>query len=86
MADSGKNKLVAALLAFFLGGLGIHHFYLGSPTTGLVQIAITFLTCGIGGLIPLVEFIMLLVMSDADFNAKYNARTPQGIEFVFQKK
>ena len=26
---SEKNKIAAALLAFFLGGLGIHNFYLG---------------------------------------------------------
>ena len=86
MADSGKNKVVAALLAFFLGSFGVHHFYLGSPTTGLVQLAITFVTCGIGGILAFVEFILLIVMSDQDFDAKYNARTPEGIEFVFQKK
>ncbi len=86
MADGGKNKIVAALLAFFLGAFGVHHFYLGSVATGLVTLAIVWLTCGIGGILPFVEFIMLLVMSDGDFDAKYNARTPEGIEFVFQKK
>ena len=81
----GKNKLTAALLAFFLGGLGIHHFYLGSNTAGIVTIAAVFCTCGAGGILPFVEFIMLLVMSDEDFDAKYNARTPEPMEFVFSK-
>jgi TM2 domain-containing membrane protein YozV len=79
----GKNKLVAALLAFFLGAFGVHHFYLGSTMAGVVCIAATWLTCGIGGILPLIEFIMLLIMSDADFDAKYNARTPEPMEFVF---
>jgi len=78
-----KNKLVAALLAFFLGWIGAHHFYLGSTMAGVICIAATWLTCGIGGILYLVEFIMLLVMSDADFDAKYNQRTPESMEFVF---
>ncbi|HJN12007.1 MAG TPA: TM2 domain-containing protein [Pirellulaceae bacterium] len=86
MADTGKNKMVAALLAFFLGVLGVHHFYLGSVTTGLVTLAIVICTCGVGGILPFVEFILLLVMSDEDFDAKYNKRTPEGVEFVFMNK
>jgi TM2 domain-containing membrane protein YozV len=78
----GKNKMVAALLAFFLGGLGVQHFYLGSTMAGVICLV----TCGGCGIISLVEFIMLLLMSDADFDAKYNARTPESMEFVFMKK
>jgi cold shock CspA family protein len=29
-----KNKIVAALLAFFIGGLGVHKFYLGKNQAG----------------------------------------------------
>lgn len=82
---NGKTKLVAGLLALFLGGFGVHHFYLGSVTAGIVCIAVTWLTCGAGGILPLIEAIMLLVMSDADFDAKYNQRTPGSMEFVFSK-
>ena len=32
-----KNKIVAALLAFFLGWLGIHKFYLGKTTAGIIM-------------------------------------------------
>jgi hypothetical protein len=45
-----------------------------------------FGTCGLGGILPLIEGIMLLVMNDADFDRKYNYRTPESFEFVFQKK
>ncbi len=42
MTSTPKSKVAAALLCFFLGGLGIHRFYLGYTTIGIVQI----LTCG----------------------------------------
>ena len=75
--------MVAGLLGLFLGGWGVHHFYLGSTMAGIVIIC----TCaGLCGIIPLVEAIMLFMMSDEDFNAKYNQRTPEGMEFVWSKK
>jgi len=80
---NGKNKVVAALLALFLGGFGVHHFYLGSTMAGVICIAATWLTCGFGVILPFIEFIMLLIMSEADFDKKYNQRTPESMEFVF---
>ena len=79
----GKNKIVAGLLGLLLGGFGVHHFYLGSAMAGVICIAATWLTCGLGGILPLIEAIMLLVMSDADFDRRYNQRTPESMEFVF---
>ena len=34
----GKSKIVAGILGILLGGLGVHHFYLGSVTSGLLLI------------------------------------------------
>ncbi|MGM0376647.1 MAG: TM2 domain-containing protein [Bacteroidota bacterium] len=58
----GKDPLVAVLLDFFLGGLGIHRFYLGTKTmTGIGYI----LTCGgIFGLVPFIDLIVLAVNWD----------------------
>ena len=46
-----KSKLAAGLLAIFLGSLGIHNFYLGNKTKGLVQILVSLVgglfTCGL---------------------------------------
>lgn len=39
----GKNTLVAYLLWFFLGSLGIHRFYLGETTTGVVILILNIL-------------------------------------------
>lgn len=81
----GKTKIVAALLALFLGGFGVQHFYLGSTTAGILILVGSILTCGAAGIVSLVEAILLFMMSDADFDAKYNARTPAPMEFVFTK-
>jgi len=54
-----KDAVVAIVLDFFLGGLGIHRFYLGTETlTGIGYI----LTCGgIFGIVPLVDFVVLII-------------------------
>ena len=69
VAPNGKSKLVAALLALFLGGFGIHKFYLGRIGWGIIYLL--FFWTFIPGLIAFIEFILLLVMSDEDFNRKY---------------
>ena len=39
---------------------GIHNFYLGKTTRGIIQIIVTLVTCGVGGLWGFVEGIMIL--------------------------
>lgn len=56
---SDKSKITAGLLQLFLGGFGVGRFYLGYTNIGIAQIAVTFLTCGIGGLWPLIDAIMM---------------------------
>jgi TM2 domain-containing membrane protein YozV len=64
-----KDALVAVLLDFFLGEFGIHRFYLGTePISGIAYI----LTCGgFCGIVPLIDFIILLVNFD-DISAYVN--------------
>lgn len=40
-ADQQKSKLTAGLLGIFLGGLGIHNFYLGYTGKGIAQICLS---------------------------------------------
>ena len=69
LAPNGKSRIAAALLAFFLGGIGIHKFYLGQVGRGILYLL--FCWTLIPGIIALVEFILLLVMSDEDFVRKH---------------
>jgi len=58
---NAKSKLVAGLLGIFLGGFGIHRFYLGYTGIGITQIIVTIITCGIGYLWGFIEGILILV-------------------------
>lgn len=70
MAQECKyNKLTAGLLALFLGGFGIHRFYLGETSSGIWYLI--FCWTGIPEIIGFIEGIMYLVMSDEEFNRKY---------------
>lgn len=42
-AVSDKKKIVALLLAIFLGQLGIHNFYLGYTKKGIIQLCVSLL-------------------------------------------
>ena len=74
-----KNRIAAALLAWFLGWLGIHKFYLHRNNAGLVM-----LLCGTVGwllilpgmaicVIALIEAIIYLTKSDQQFYQDYVA-------------
>ncbi len=65
-----KDKATAAILAFFLGGLGIHRFYLNQAGLGIIYLL--FCWTFIPVLISLVDFIAFLAMSKDEFDSKYN--------------
>jgi TM2 domain-containing membrane protein YozV len=58
-----KSRLAAGLLGIFLGGFGVHRFYLGYTNIGIIQILVTVFTCGLGSIWGLVEGIMILARS-----------------------
>lgn len=68
-APNGKNKIAAALLAFFLGAFGVHKFYLGQVGMGILYLL--FFWTFIPAIVAFIEFILLLAMSDEAFNQKY---------------
>ena len=61
---SPKSRLVAFLLCTFLGGLGIHRFYVGKAGTGVLWL----LTLGCLGIGSFVDWIMILCGSFKDNN------------------
>ncbi len=69
-AGAPKSKLVAGILGIVLGSLGIHRFYLGYTTIGIIQLILGLggiLTCGIttiaSAIWGIVEGIMILTGS-----------------------
>lgn len=69
LAPNGRSKLAAALFALILGGLGIHKFYLGQVGWGILYLVFfwTFIPMVVG----FIEGIMLLAMSQQEFDEKY---------------
>ena len=62
-ATPPKQWIVALLLAFFVGYLGVHNFYLGYTTKGVIQLilSLTFFGLLITGIWAFVEFIMIIM-------------------------
>ena len=65
-----KEKNVAGLLAIFLGGMGIHKFYLGQTGMGILYLLFswTVIPCLVG----IVEGVRFLAMSREEFDFTYN--------------
>jgi TM2 domain-containing membrane protein YozV len=70
---SDRNRYIAAVIAFIVGPLGIHRFYLGRTGSG---IAMLVLSCTLVGLIisapwALIDMVRYLIMSDREFQERY---------------
>ncbi len=59
---SPKSRLVALLLCFFLGWLGIHRFYVGKIGTGILML----LTAGGFGIWVIIDLILIVMGSFTD--------------------
>ena len=68
-STGSRNRVTAALFAFFFGGLGAHKFYLGQPGLGILYLI--FCWTFIPAIVGLIEAIVYLSMSDEAFNARY---------------
>lgn len=55
-----RSRVTAGILGLLLGWLGVHRFYLGSIGVGIIQIIVTLITFGFGGLWGFIEGIIIL--------------------------
>lgn len=66
-----KSKTTAGVLAILLGVWGAHYFYCGKIGAGFITILLTFITFGFWCILSLIQGIMMLSMTDQQFNDKY---------------
>jgi len=68
-----SNKYIAALIAFLIGPLGIHRFYLGRTGSGIAMIVLSCTIIGLLVTVPwaFIDMIRYLVMSDREFAERY---------------
>ena len=53
-----RSRIAAGILAILLGTYGLHSFYLGNTSRGLIQLLLSLLTCGIGAIVMAIWGIL----------------------------
>ncbi|MBC7979272.1 MAG: TM2 domain-containing protein [Armatimonadetes bacterium] len=69
--EQKDKKLIAGLLGILLGWTGAHKFFLGYTKEGVIQLIVSLVTCGVFGIVGLIEGIIYLTKSDDEFVATY---------------
>ena len=59
LGPTPQSKLLCALIALLIP-IGIHRFLMGYTTIGIIQIIVTFITCGAGCIWPFIEGFLVL--------------------------
>ena len=73
-----KDKMIAALLAFFFGGIGIHKFYLKQHFQGFLYLIFSWTL--IPAVISFFESLRFLFMSEKSFHDQYNLKIQKELQ------
>ena len=72
---SGRSRGVAGLLALFLGGVGLHYFYMGKTNAGVIFLVATLLTCGLLGvitqIISIIQGVLFFTSTQEEFERRW---------------
>ena len=72
---SGKSRGVAGLLALFLGSVGLHYFYMGKTSAGVLFLVATLITCGVLGVVTqvvsIIQGVLFFTSSQAEFERRW---------------
>lgn len=73
--QGAEKKIAAGVLGIVLGAFGIHKFYLGYTTEGIIMLLVSILTCGIAAgimsIIGIIEGVIYLTKTDEEFVKTY---------------
>jgi TM2 domain-containing membrane protein YozV len=73
--DRASPKIAAGICGILLGSFGVHKFILGYTGAGVIMLLVTLLTCFLAApiisIIGLIEGILYLTKSDAEFVRTY---------------
>lgn len=75
-AVSDSQRVLCGILAIIVGSLGIQYFVIGKTAAGIYTILLSIVTCGVWSIITFIQGILMLCMSDAEFEQKY-VETPK---------
>jgi len=78
--EQGVNKVALVLLTFFLGGLGVHKFYLGKYVQGVIYFLFSWTL--IPSIVAFIEFIIYACTSDERLQEKYTAKGPIAVIII----
>jgi TM2 domain-containing membrane protein YozV len=74
-SGDASKKVAAGICGILLGAFGVHKFVLGYTTEGIILLAVTFLTCGLGAMVTSVigiaEGVIYLTKTDDEFVSTY---------------
>lgn len=66
-----EKKLVAGICGILLEAFGVHKFILGYTKEGIIMLVVSLLTCGLMGIVGLIEGIIYLTKTDQEFVDTY---------------
>ena len=66
-----NKKILCGVLAILVGTLGVQYFVLGKTSGGIYTILLSFFSCGLWSIITFIQGILMLCMTDAEFERKY---------------
>ena len=72
-----KPRVIAILLALFLGGIGIHRFYMNRPGSGIIYVL--FCWTFIPAIVALVEALLLLLTTDDRVREQVSSRHDEDV-------
>ena len=72
---SGKSRGIAGLLAILMGWCGLHYFYLGKNSAGVLFLLIAILSCGILAtittIISIIQGVLFFTSTQEEFEQKW---------------